>query len=43
MTSTPKPMKPIFFYNTDGPPISLEEAVVVVLIFLICSYLYLKD
>jgi len=36
-------MKLFFFYNADSPPISLEAAIVVVLIFLICSYLYLKD
>jgi len=40
-------MKPIFFCNTDITPVSPEAAIVVefvvVLIFLVCCYLYLKD
>jgi len=36
-------MKPIFFYNTDSDPISLEATIVAILILLLCIYLYLKD
>lgn len=36
-------MKPIFFYNTDSASLSLEAAIVAILILLFCSYLYLKD